>query len=153
MALVEVCGFDDWLLEKLRKANRSEIVVIQPDNFAINKTDKRDAKALYELLGNNRKRLAGGQRPNSLQRIFPASPEEAQVRQLANFRQPGMTQRTRIINKIKVLLTSTTWLKTIDLTETRKEKYFRKKLSRLFVGSSSDDSLKFDEDRIVSSLC
>ena len=57
MAIIEVCGFNDWLLEKLTKTRCSEIVVIQPDNSAVNKTDKRDANALGELLWNNRKRL------------------------------------------------------------------------------------------------
>jgi len=55
MAIVEVCGFNDWLLEKLKKTRCSEIVVIQPDNPAVNKTDKRDADALGTLLWNNRK--------------------------------------------------------------------------------------------------
>lgn len=104
MAIVEVCGFNDWLLEKLNKAGCSEIVVIQPDYSAINKTDKRDANALCELLWNNRKRLRGGKRPNGIRRIFPASPEEAQVRQLANFRAHLVSQRTKIINKIKAII-------------------------------------------------
>ena len=101
MAIVEVCGFNDWLLEKLRKTRCSEIVVIQPDNSAVNKTDKRDANALGELLWNNRKRLQGGQRPNGIRRIFPADPADTQVRQLANFRQRLLKHRTMVINKIK----------------------------------------------------
>jgi transposase len=104
MAIVEVCGFNDWLLEKLKKTCCSEIVVIQPDNSAVNKTDKRDANALGALLWNNRKRLQGGQRPNGIRRIFPADPADAQVRQLANFRQHLVTQRTKIINKIKGII-------------------------------------------------
>jgi transposase len=104
MAIVEVCGFNDWLLEKLKKTQCSEIVVIQPDNSAMNKTDKRDANALGELLWNNRKRLQGGQRPNGIRRIFPADPTDAQVRQLANFRQHLVGQRTKIVNKIKGII-------------------------------------------------
>jgi len=101
MAIVEICGFNDWLLEKLKKAKCSEIVVIQPDKSSNKKTDKKDANALGELLWNNRKRLQGGQRPNGIRRIFPAGLEDAQVRQLANFRQFLITQRTKTINKIK----------------------------------------------------
>ena len=104
MAIVEVCGFNDWLLAKLQKTRCSEIVVIQPGNSAMNKTDKRDANALGELLWNNRKRLQGGQRPNGIRRIFPADPADAQVRQLANFRQHLIRQRTRLVNKIKGIL-------------------------------------------------
>jgi transposase len=104
MAIVEVCGFNDWLLEELKKTGCSEIVVIQPDNSAVNKTDKRDANALGELLWNNRKRLQGGQRPNGIRRIFPADPTDAQVRQLANFRQHLIRQRTMVVNKIKGII-------------------------------------------------
>jgi transposase len=104
MAIVEVCGFNDWLLEKFKKTRCSEIVVIQPENSAVSKTDKRDANALCELLWNNRKRLQGGQRPNGIRRIFPANPADAQVRQLANLRQHFVRQRTRIVNKIKGIL-------------------------------------------------
>jgi transposase len=104
MAIVEVCGFNDWLLEKLKKSRCTEIVVIQPENSAMNKTDKRDADALGSLLWNNRKRLLGGLRPHDIRRIFPADPKDAQVRQLANFREHLVRQRTRIINKIKGVL-------------------------------------------------
>jgi transposase len=104
MAIVEVCGFNDWLLEKLKKTQCAEIVVIQPDLCALNKTDKRDADALGTLLWNNRRRLQGGQRPNGIRRIFPADPADAQVRQLVNFRQHLVSQRTRIINKIKGMI-------------------------------------------------
>jgi transposase len=104
MAIVEVCGFNDWLLEKFKKTRCSEIVVIQPDYSAVNKTDKRDANALGELLWNNRNRLRGGQRPNGICRIFPADPADAQVRQLANFRQHVVRQRTKTINKIKGII-------------------------------------------------
>ena len=104
MAIVEVCGFNDWLLEKLKKTQCKEIVVIQPELSAVSKTDKRDADALGALLWNNRRRLQGGQRPNGIRRIFPAAPADAQVRQLANFRQHLVKQRTRIINKIKGII-------------------------------------------------
>jgi transposase len=104
MAIVEVCGFNDWLLEKFKKTGCSEIVVIQPENSAVHKTDKRDANTLGELLWNNRNRFRGGLRPNGIRRIFPADPQDAQVRQLANFRQHLVRQRTKVINKIKAIL-------------------------------------------------
>ena len=104
MAIVEVCGFNDWLLEKLKKTQCKEIVVIQPDNSAVNKTDKRDANALGELLWNNRTRLRDGARPNGIRRIVPADSDDAQVRQLANFRQHLITQRTKTVNKTKAII-------------------------------------------------
>ena len=132
MAIVEVCSFNDWLLEKLKKTQCKEIVVIQPNNTAVNKTDQRDTDALGALLWNNRKRFEGGQRPNGIRRIFPADPADAQVRQLANFRQRLIRQRTMLINKIKGVINkhnlahdaptqdSTTqkfrkWIKTVQL--------------------------------------
>jgi transposase len=101
MSIVEVCGFNDWLLEKLKSYGCKEIVVVQPDKSSKTKTDKRDANVLGELLWNNRKRLQGDQRPNGIRRIFPADSTDAEVRQLTNFRQFLITQRTKVINKIK----------------------------------------------------
>ena len=48
MTIVEVYGFNHWLLEKLKEHKCSEIVVIQPDNFSNKKNGKRDADALGE---------------------------------------------------------------------------------------------------------
>ena len=104
MAIVEVCGFNDWLIEKLKEYKCNEIVVMQPDSSSNKKTDKRDANALGELLWNNRKRLKNGERPNGIRRIIPASQKDAEVRQLSNFRQFLITQRTRLVNKIKGIL-------------------------------------------------
>ena len=125
MAIVEVCGFNDWLLEKLKKAKCNEIIVIQPDNSSNKKTDSRDADSLGALLWNNRKRFQGSQRPNGIRRIFPAGPAEAQVRQLTNFRQFLVTQRTRIINKIKGIFNKHNMLQDAP-TEIVKTKKFRK---------------------------
>ena len=104
MAIVEVCGFNDWLIEKLKEYKCNEIVVMQPDSSSNKKTDKRDANALGELLWNNRKRLKNGERPNGIRRIIPASQKDAEARQLSNFRQFLITQRTRLVNKIKGIL-------------------------------------------------
>jgi len=87
MAIVEVCGFNDWLLEKLKEYKCSEIVVMQPNGSSNKKTDKRDANVLGELLWNNRKRLQNGERPNGIRRIIPASQKDSEARQLSNFRQ------------------------------------------------------------------
>lgn len=104
MAILEVCGFNDWLIKKLEQYGCKEIVIVQPGGSATNKTDKNDANSLGELLWNNRKRLQNGERPNGIRRIIPASEVEAEVRQLANFRQYLIGQRTRSINKIKGIL-------------------------------------------------
>ena len=85
MAIVEVCGFNHWLLKKLEEYGCKEIVVVQPGGSSNNKTDKNDANSLGELLWNNRKRLQNGERPNGIRRVIWATDEESEVRQLANF--------------------------------------------------------------------
>jgi transposase len=77
---------------------------MQPNGSSNKKTDKRDANALGELLWNNRKRLRNGERPNGIRRIIPANQKEAEVRQLSNYRQFLVIQRTRIVNRIKGIL-------------------------------------------------
>jgi transposase len=104
MAIFEVCGFHDWLYAKLQKCRCKEIVVIQPNNSARQKTDRRDANALCELLWNNRKRLRDGARPNGIQRIYLPDANDAQARQLVNLRIFLVAQRTKIINKVRSLL-------------------------------------------------
>jgi len=104
MAIFEVCGFHDWLYARLQRCQCKEIVVIQPDNTARQKTDRRDANALCELLWNNRKRLRDGARPNGIQRIYLPDATDAQVRQLVNLRTFLVAQRTKVINKVRGLL-------------------------------------------------
>src|SRR5436309_1304225 len=49
VAIVEVCGFNDWLLEWLPQHGCQETVLVQPDHWSKKKTDRRDANALGEL--------------------------------------------------------------------------------------------------------
>ena len=58
MAILEVCGFNDWLIARLRKWNCQEIVLIHPEKPSKKKTDRRDAHKLADLLWLNRERLA-----------------------------------------------------------------------------------------------
>ena len=57
VAIVEVCGFNDWLLKLLAEFSCRETVLVQPEKRTKNKTDRRDADALGELLWTNRQRL------------------------------------------------------------------------------------------------
>ena len=50
MAILEVCGFNDRLLDVLRKWKCQEIVLIHPDRPSARKTDRRDAQKLADLL-------------------------------------------------------------------------------------------------------
>ena len=104
MAILEVCGFNDWLIKKLEEYGCKEIVLMQSDKTSNQKTDRRDANALCELLWNNRKRLKNGERPNGIRRITIPTQEDAETRQLANLRQYFIKQRTKCINKIRGIL-------------------------------------------------
>jgi transposase len=104
MATFEVCGFHDWLYEKLKTCRCREIVVVQPDNSSRLKTDRRDANALCELLWNNRKRLQNGARPNGIRRVFLPEYADAKTRQLANLREFLVAQRTKVINKVRGIM-------------------------------------------------
>jgi transposase len=46
MAIVELCGFNDWLLQMLALYGCCETVLIQPEKRSRKKTDRRDASAL-----------------------------------------------------------------------------------------------------------
>ena len=50
MAILEVCGFNDWLIETLGKWKSRQIVLIHPERPSKKKTDRRDAQKLADLL-------------------------------------------------------------------------------------------------------
>ena len=58
MTILEVCGFNDWLIERLRNWKCQEVVLIHPEKPSKRKTDRRDARKLADLLWLNRERLA-----------------------------------------------------------------------------------------------
>ena len=104
MAIVEVCGFNDWLLERLTQANCREIVLIHPHQPSKRKTDRRDAQALSELLWLNRQHLGKGERRPGLRRVMIPTRLEQQQRELTSQRQRLGRQRTRCLNQIQGLL-------------------------------------------------
>ena len=57
IAVVEACGFNDWLIRLLRDYRCHKVILIQPEERKKRKTDKRDAAALSELLWVNRGRV------------------------------------------------------------------------------------------------
>ena len=60
VAIVEVCGFNDWLLRILPEHGCRQVILVQPTKKPKVKTDRRDAHSLSELLWNNRERIAQG---------------------------------------------------------------------------------------------
>lgn len=67
VAVLEVCGFNDWLIRLLRDYQCHKVILIQPDERKKCKTDRRDAAALSELLWVNRDRLLQGKPVRGLQ--------------------------------------------------------------------------------------
>lgn len=102
--IVEVCGFNDWLLKMLAEYGCRETVLIQVEKRSKKKTDRRDAHQLSGILWVNRHRLLGGQRLEGVRRVQPPTAEDAQDRQLTELRKRMGQLRTRTINKIKHLL-------------------------------------------------
>ena len=100
MAILEVCGFNDWLIEELRRRECREIVLIHPEKPSKTKTDRRDAQKLADLLWLNRGRLASGQTVRGLRRVYLVTDQEREDRQLTSLRKTLGHRRTRTLNKI-----------------------------------------------------
>lgn len=104
VAMLEVCGFHDWLVRLLREVGCGQIVLIQPEKRSNRKTDRRDANALGELLWVNRQRLTTGQKIQGVRQVQIVSDEELGDRRLTSARQHVGEQRTRTINAIRHVL-------------------------------------------------
>jgi transposase len=104
VVIVEICGFNDWLLKLLVEYGCREILLVQPEKQSKKKTDRRDANALCEVLWVNRERLLAGKPVQGIRRIQPPTAQEAEDRQLTELRKRMGQLRTRTINKIKHLL-------------------------------------------------
>jgi transposase len=104
VAIVEVCGFNDWLLKLLPEYGCQGVLLIQPDKRAKQKTDRRDASQLSEMLWINRTRLLAGQPVRGLRRVHPPTAREAEDRQVTQFRRRLGQLRTQTINRVKYVL-------------------------------------------------
>jgi transposase len=104
LVILEVCGFNDWLLELLKEYGAREVVLLHPEKPSRQKTDRRDANRLGELLWVNRLRLAAGQRVQGLRRVVIPTADERQDRRLTTLRWRAGRERTRLLNRMKQLL-------------------------------------------------
>ena len=104
MAVLEVCGFNEWLIRMLRDYRCHKVIVIQPEERKRQKTDRRDAAGLSELLWVNRDRLREGKPVRGLRQVDIASTTDQENRRLTTLRKEARQSRTRIINKIKHIL-------------------------------------------------
>lgn len=147
MAILEVCGFNHWLISMLKKFGCSEIVLIHPERRSTRKTDRRDAYKLAEMLWLNRTRLTGGKKPKGLRRVYIGSAQEQADRQLTSLRQRLGQQRTQTINRIKRILHRHNRLWECPT------KTFQTKASRRWLGQldlPSIDRLELDPGLLIS---
>jgi transposase len=104
LAILEICGFHEWVLALLAEYGCREAVLVQPTGRTKKKTDRRDAQSLSEVLWINRDRLAARQPIRGLRRIHPPNPADAENRQLTALRVRVTQLRTRTLNKLHRLL-------------------------------------------------
>src|SRR6202166_786678 len=101
VAVLEVCGFNDWLIRMLRDYRCHKVILIQPDDRKKCKTDRRDAAALSELLWVNRDRLLSGKPVRGLRQVDIASTTDQENRRLTMLRKEAGQTRARLINKMR----------------------------------------------------
>jgi transposase len=104
LAVLEVCGFNDWLIHMLQEYRCHKVILIQPDNRKQRKTDRRDAASLSELLWLNRERLLQGKPVRGVRQVEIASSVDQANRRLTTLRQEAGQRRTRLVNKVRHLL-------------------------------------------------
>src|SRR5262249_53794241 len=104
VAVLEVCGFNDWLIRMLHEYRCHKVILIQPDQRKKCKTDRRDAAALSELLWVNRDRLLQGKPVRGLRQVDIASNTDQENRRLTTLRKDAGQAPTRLVNSVRHLL-------------------------------------------------
>jgi transposase len=104
VAVLEVCGFNDWLIRLLHEYHCHKVILIQPDQRKKCKTDRRDAAALSELLWVNRDRLLQGKPVRGLRQVDIASNTDQENRRLTTLRKDAGQARTRLVNRVRHIL-------------------------------------------------
>src|SRR5262249_24768202 len=104
LAVLEVCGFNDWLIRLLHDYRCHKVILIQPDDRKKCKTDRRDAAGLSELLWGNRGRLLLGKPGRGLRPgDNPRRPAQQNRRATAPRKEAGQA-RTRLVNQVRHIL-------------------------------------------------
>ena len=85
-AVLEVCGFNEWLIRMLKDYRCHKVILIQPEERKKQKTDRRDAAASSELLWVNRARLLQGKPVRGLRQVDISSTTDQENRRLTTLR-------------------------------------------------------------------
>ena len=104
VVILEVCGFNDWLIKLLAEYGCGELILIQPEKRSKKKTDRRDANSLGEILWVNRRRLLEGRSVQGVRRVWWPDLRDREDRQLTAVRKRLGQLRTKTINQVKYLL-------------------------------------------------
>ena len=104
VAVMEVCGFNGWLIKRLTQWGCGRVCVISAPERVRQKTDRRDAAKLSELLWINRDRIAAGQSLVHVKEVYQPTDEEQYDRQLTHLRHRLGRALTRAKNSIKGIL-------------------------------------------------
>jgi transposase len=104
VAVLEVCGFNDWLIRMLHDYRCHKVMLIQPEDWKLRKADRRDAAALSELLCVNRDRLLQGKPVRGLRQVDIARGTDQENRRLATLSKEAGQTRTFLVNKIRHIL-------------------------------------------------
>jgi transposase len=104
LAIVEVCGFNDWLLRLLPDYGCVKVALIQPEKKRRIKTDRRDAKELSELLWINRDRIAKGLPVRGVRQVVMPTLIDTENQRLTLVRQQISRQHTKVVNQVRHIL-------------------------------------------------
>lgn len=104
VAVMEVCGFNGWLVKRLEQTGCQRTFVISAPDRVRQKTDRRDAAKLSELLWINRDRIAAGQGLVHVKEVYQPTDQEQYDRQLTHLRHRLGQALTRSKNSIKGIL-------------------------------------------------
>ena len=105
VAVLEVCGFNDYLVDFLESEGCRHCYLIKAPDRSRQKTDRRDAAKLSELLWINRDRIAAGDPVRGgIREIYRPTRQEKEARKLIAMRHDITKQRTAAKNKIKRVL-------------------------------------------------
>lgn len=104
LVMLEECGFTLWLEQKLADSGCRKVVKIQPLRRQAQKTDKRDAASIAELLWANRARILADQPLMQVRRVRSPCEADRQARVLISERVSLEKNRKTAICQIKDIL-------------------------------------------------
>jgi transposase len=104
VAVMEVCGFNGWLIRRLERWGCRRVYVISAPDRVRQKTDRRDAAKLSELLWINRDRIADSRDLVHVHQVYQPSEQEQHDRQLTHLRYRLGRALTRTKNSLKGIL-------------------------------------------------